>query len=62
MSETMTTNYDVLIAGGGITGLTLACALKDTGLHIGVIDQREPQPFENDYALRARAGHTGIHC
>jgi len=55
MSETMTTNYDVLIAGGGITGLTLACALKHTGLHIGVIDQREPQLFENDYALRVSA-------
>jgi 2-octaprenylphenol hydroxylase len=55
MSDTRTTNYDVLIAGGGITGLTLACALKHTGLRIGVIDQHEPQPLEKDYALRVSA-------
>ena len=55
MSDTNTTNYDVIIAGGGITGLTLACALKHTGLRIGVIDQREPRPLEDDYALRVSA-------
>ena len=37
MSVVNTGQYDVIIAGGGITGLTLACALRDTGLRIGVI-------------------------
>jgi 2-octaprenylphenol hydroxylase len=55
MSETKSQHYDVIIAGGGITGLTLACALKDSGLHIGVIDQQEPPAFEQDYALRVSA-------
>ncbi len=50
-----TINYDVIIAGGGITGLTLACALRKSGLRIGVIDQREPQAFTQDYALRVSA-------
>ena len=55
MSEATTSRYDVIIAGGGITGLTLACALKHTGLRIAVIDQREPQCFEKDYGLRVSA-------
>jgi len=55
MSAANTSLYDVIIAGGGITGLTLACALRDTGLRIGVIDQREPVAFTQDYALRVSA-------
>jgi 2-octaprenylphenol hydroxylase len=55
MSEANTGSYDVIIAGGGITGLTLACALKHTGLRIAVIDQREPRAFAKDYALRVSA-------
>ena len=47
--------YDVLIAGGGITGLTLACALEPTGLRIGVIDRNEPDAFQDAYALRVSA-------
>ncbi len=34
-------DYDIAIAGGGIVGLTLACALKGSGLKIALI---EPQP------------------
>ncbi len=55
MPETNTITYDIIIAGGGITGLTLACALRSTGLRIGVIDQREPMAFTPDYALRVSA-------
>lgn len=55
MPDTRTVNYDVIIAGGGITGLTLACALGNTGLRIGVIDQHEPQAFTEDYAVRVSA-------
>jgi 2-octaprenylphenol hydroxylase len=55
MSETNTQHYDVIIAGGGITGLTLACALKDSGLRLAVIDRREPPPVEKEYALRVSA-------
>jgi 2-octaprenylphenol hydroxylase len=55
MSDTKSKHYDVIIAGGGITGLTLACLLRDTGLRIAVIDQHEPAPCEKEYALRVSA-------
>ena len=47
--------YDVVIAGGGITGLALACALQHTGLRIGVIDRHEPAPFGEQHSLRVSA-------
>ncbi|UCB55932.1 MAG: UbiH/UbiF/VisC/COQ6 family ubiquinone biosynthesis hydroxylase, partial [Thiotrichales bacterium] len=47
--------YDVLIAGGGITGLSLACALQHSGLRIGVIDRHEPEPFGDQHSLRVSA-------
>lgn len=34
---------DVIIIGGGMVGLALACALKDSGLHIAVLERAEPQ-------------------
>ncbi|GAV20689.1 2-octaprenylphenol hydroxylase [Mariprofundus micogutta] len=33
---------DVIIVGGGMVGLALACALKDTGLQIVIIERGEP--------------------
>ena len=55
MADSAARQYDVLIAGGGITGLTLACALEHTGLRIGVIDRNEPDAFHEAYALRVSA-------
>jgi len=34
---------DVIIVGGGMVGLALACALRNAGLHIVVIERGEPQ-------------------
>ncbi len=36
----MALDYDVAIAGGGIVGLTLACALQHTGLRIALIEAK----------------------
>ncbi|PZV15630.1 MAG: 2-octaprenyl-6-methoxyphenyl hydroxylase [Leptolyngbya sp.] len=33
-------DYDVAIVGGGIVGLTFACALKDSGLRVAVIEAK----------------------
>ena len=40
----MTTDYDVLIAGAGPTGLTLACDLRRRGIAVRIIDAAA-QPF-----------------
>ncbi|MCW9014707.1 MAG: UbiH/UbiF/VisC/COQ6 family ubiquinone biosynthesis hydroxylase [Gammaproteobacteria bacterium] len=51
-------NYDVLVIGGGMVGLTLACALgQKTDLKIAVVEALEPgdiQP-DDDYELRVSA-------
>ncbi len=40
LSSTATLDYDLAIVGGGIIGLTLACALKDSGLKVLLIEAR----------------------
>ncbi|MBW4517537.1 MAG: FAD-dependent hydroxylase [Timaviella obliquedivisa GSE-PSE-MK23-08B] len=39
-SSAQQVTYDVAIAGAGIAGLTLACALKDSGLRIALIETK----------------------
>ncbi len=48
--------YDVVIAGGGMVGAALACALGDSGLKVAVLEQREPSPpLAQGYDLRVSA-------
>ena len=37
-------SFDVLIVGGGLAGLSLACALRDTRLKIALVESRAPIP------------------
>ncbi|BCO32778.1 2-octaprenyl-3-methyl-6-methoxy-1,4-benzoquinol hydroxylase [Thiohalobacter sp. COW1] len=40
--QTSERSHDVIIAGGGVVGGSLACALADAGLRVALIDTREP--------------------
>lgn len=55
---------DVLIAGGGLAGAALAVALRDTGLHITVVEpvppRAESQPSFDDRTTALAAGSRRI--
>ena len=46
-------NYDVLIVGGGLSGLTLACLLGQRGLNLACIDQSDPVQKPKDLRTTA---------
>ena len=50
-------DYDVIIAGGGMVGATLACLLAKQGSSVAVIEPYIPKPFsiKDDYGLRVSA-------
>ena len=49
-------DFDVIIVGAGLVGASLATALKDSGLHIALIEGRAPAAPE----LRMKAGTTAF--
>lgn len=46
-------NYDALIVGGGLSGLSLACLLGQRGLNIACIDQADPAQKPKDLRTTA---------
>lgn len=51
-------SFDVVIAGGGMAGLALACGLEGTGLRIAVVENNPPKctfSAAESYALRVSA-------
>ncbi len=53
----MISRYEVVIIGGGMVGLTLACALGEAGRKVAVVEARQPEPFvaQAAYDLRVVA-------
>ncbi len=54
-------SWDVVIAGGGMVGATLACALGTKGLRVAVVEATPPRPFDpaGEYDLRVSAISPG---
>lgn len=56
--------FDVLVAGGGLVGASLALALAPLGLRVGIVEARPPpapaQPHYDDRAIALAAGSRRV--
>jgi 2-octaprenyl-6-methoxyphenol hydroxylase len=57
----MDTHFDVIIAGGGMAGMTLALALQSGGLQVAVVE-RQPYAEQLDIGFDGRASAIAYAC
>jgi len=57
----MDTHLDVIIAGGGMAGMTLALALQSGGLHVALVE-RQPYAEQLDVGFDGRASAIAYAC
>lgn len=55
-TEQQNTDFDVVIVGGGLVGMVLACGLKDSGLQVALIESRP----ESAAIARGQAYHINL--
>lgn len=58
----MSRHYDVVIAGAGMVGTALACALADACRRVALLEQRPPSPPGADIGLRVSAISPASQC
>ncbi len=39
--------FDLIIVGGGLAGASLALALRDSRLHIALVESQQPRPAQD---------------
>ncbi len=55
-----TQHADVLIIGGGMVGMALACVLAKQGFEVHVLEEKQPKPFDPAQALDLRVSAVSL--
>ena len=55
-----TQHADVLIIGGGMVGMALACVLAKQGFEVQVVEEQQPKPFDPTQALDLRVSAVSL--
>ena len=55
-------DYEVIISGGGLNGITLALALNDAGISVAIVDKRAQETISiNNFNGRSYAPVSYTH-
>ena len=60
MTQQVDVHADVLIIGGGMVGMALACVLAKQGFEVHVLEEKPPKPFDPAQALDLRVSAVSL--